>query len=475
MRQSPKSRNRRANRDNRVAQAIQPERLEHRWLFAGITANNEVGFSTFNAVGTANTTTTIASFLTAVGGAPNGADPNPHPDGSRRIVWDGVKLDGTDFNGQTKTIVPNKVVGIPVNRFQSNGALFGEVYAVAGDGFASVNPGVAGRLTRSRRRTRSPTLTTSTLTRNSSSPAPTSSPVHEATRGFGEVFLDVERPHDSYIEYFHGDDSLGKFFVNPGPSGQPEFLGVLFNSPVVTKVEVHPGSSPLFFFNHNQTAPGEADLSNGGTEDQAAVDDFVYAEPAATSGLFLVHGTEGQTLSSQVGRFTTTNANPHASDFTATIDWGDGTHSTGTIANGATAGAFKVNGTHKYAEEGTFNISIAIHDTTGHTSTGRAVAEVADAPITAKGVNFNTSNFAPFTGTVATLSDADTAETNVNEFNALINWGDGTSTVGQLVSLGSGKFVVRGVHQYTNIGNFTVKITVDDVGGSTTTAPAPLT
>ena len=47
---------------------------------------------------------------------------------------------------------------------------------------------------------------------------------------------------------------------------------------------------------------------------------------------------------------------------------------------------------------------------------------------------------------------------------------NGASTVGELVSLGGGKFAVRGSHQYLATGSFAVKVTINDVGGSTTTA-----
>jgi hypothetical protein len=453
-----------------VRQAVQPERLESRTLFSGITPAAGLAFTTFTGVGTTNSANALASFQSAVGGIDNGNVATEQATGSRRINWDGVALDGTDFNGLTQTIVPNKVVGIPVNRFQTRGARFGEVYAVSGDGFNSVNPGVSGQLNAFTPHNIFGHFNDVGIETDFVTPSgPTTAPVQQGTRGFGAIFLDVERPHDSYIEFFHGNDSLGKFFVPAGPSGQPEFLGVLFGSAVVTKVEASPGSSPIFFFNNNTRLPGEPDLSHGGTEDIAAVDDFVYAEPHAVVNPNIIHATEGKSFSGTAGTFSTSNVNPHASDFTATINWGDGTTSNGTVVLNS-GSSFKVNGTHTYAEEGTFNVSVSIKDKSGHSGTARSIAEVADAPLTSTGLSFNSSTERAFIGTVAKLFDADTTETDSGTYDAVINWGDGTSTVGQLLSLGGGKFAVRGDHQYVSTGTFAVKVTVTDIGGSTTTA-----
>jgi uncharacterized protein (TIGR03437 family) len=110
--------------------------------------------------------------------------------------------------------------------------------------------------------------------------APTSTPIPAATRGFGVVFLDVEQANTSSIEYFNGSVSLGKFFVPAGDTGQTQFLGVLFNAPVVTRIVITAGTAQVFNFNNNQVSAGPAE---GPGVDLAVVDDFVYAEPVLNS------------------------------------------------------------------------------------------------------------------------------------------------------------------------------------------------
>jgi len=446
-------------------QSIHTELLEPRRLLAVITPTAEAGFTVFSGVGTTAATNALNAFKAAMGGVDNAGDPTQHATGSRRINWDGVLLDGTDFGGKTKTIVANKVVGIPINRFQTRGALFGEVYAVAGDGFTSVNPGVSGQINAfSPHNTFAHFNDVGIETDFIKPSAATTTPVHEASRGFGAIFTDVERSHSSEIEFLNGTTSLGEFFVPPGASGQVEFLGVLFNAPIVTSVEASPGSSPLFFFHNNVHASGEADLSNGGTEDIAAVDDFLYAEPATPKHPFLVSAKEGSTFSGAVARFTSSTTGAQASNFTAHVNWGDGTTTTGTVV--ASTGGFTVNGSHKYAEEGTFNVSVAIADNAGHTGTGRAIATVGDAALHGTAQTFNATTEKPFTGTIGKFTDDDAAETDPATYSILVDWGDGSTSVGSLQLLSPGHWAVRGTHQYAHTGSFTVKIAVTDVGGA---------
>jgi hypothetical protein len=232
----------------------------------------------------AEAATALAQFESAIGGADNGSG-GPQTSGFRTINWDGVKLDGTDFGGQSEVIVPNATVGIPVTRFQSRGVIFEEVYAVSGDGFASANPGVAGQFPAF-----SPKNTFAMFNETSidlhfvlpSDPSVTPTPQRQFVRGFGAIFLDVETYGSSSIEYKDGNRTLGKFFVPPGTSGQPEFLGVLFDQPIVTDVSLVPGTATVFQFQNGSITPGPADITNDTAkgQDLAVTDDFVYAEPA---------------------------------------------------------------------------------------------------------------------------------------------------------------------------------------------------
>jgi hypothetical protein len=84
-----------------------------------------------------------------------------------------------------------------------------------------------------------------------------------------------------------------------------------------------------------------------------------------------------------VATFTDTDTANVASDFVATIDWGDGTTSPGTVAGGG--GTCTVSGSHTYAASGTFTVTVTLADDAPGTATAAvaSTANVSAAPITA--------------------------------------------------------------------------------------------
>jgi len=236
----------------------------------------------YQGVGKPAATAARDSFTGAIGGANNAGGP-PQSTGFRAINWDAVKLDGTDFNGVTTVISADKTVGIPENRFQVRGVLFDEIYSVSGDGYASVNPAAAGAFPFF-----SPSNVFAPFNGNTLDVAfilpsdPSSTPLPAAVRGFGAIFEDVQKPNVSAIEYFAGSVSLGKYYVPEGQHADTEFLGVLFDAPVVTRVVITLGDAPIFSFFDGQISPGP----NGA--DLVSTDDFFYAEPVAAPRSFFL-------------------------------------------------------------------------------------------------------------------------------------------------------------------------------------------
>ena len=201
---------------------------------------------------------------------------------------------------------------------------------------------------------------------------------------------------------------------------------------------------------------------------------------AATAG-----GTEGAIHSSILSGATFTDANPgdHSGDMTATIDWGDsGPTSLGLISY--SNGVYTVAGSHTYAEEGNYPISISVVDVGGSATTISGTATVADAALTGSsaataGGAEGATNSSVLSG--ATFTDANPGD-NSGDMTATIAWGDSGLTSPGAVSYSNGVYTVAGSHTYLEEGNYPISISVVDVGGSTTTisgtatvADAPLT
>src|ERR1700751_4655519 len=145
------------------------------------------------------------------------------------------------------------------------------------------------------------------------------------------------------------------------------------------------------------------------------------------SGQFdLSHATETVALAgtTDVASFTDTNTSELASAFTATIDWGDGTTTTGTVVG--SNGNFTVEGGHTYTDENQFPALVTVPRTADSSQLLIAgTVPVADTDVFSN-LHGNTITFTPNTPltnvTVATFSDSNTVNT-AGDFTAQIDWG----------------------------------------------------
>jgi hypothetical protein len=181
--------------------------------------------------------------------------------------------------------------------------------------------------------------------------------------------------------------------------------------------------------------------------------------------------TEGASTGTlTLATFTDANPGNNSGDFTATIHWGDGNSTSGTVSY--SNGTYSVQGSHAYAEEGSYAVTVDVTDAGGSTLTGigKATVAVADAVLTDSSVAATaTASEAAGTGalTVATFTDANPGD-NHGDFTATIHWGDGQSTSGT-VSYSNGTYSVSGSHTYAEEGNYPVTVDVSDDGGSSLT------
>jgi len=213
----------------------------------------------------------------------------------------------------------------------------------------------------------------------------------------------------------------------------------------------------------------EVSASNGVSETQFP--DSVFVADAALQGgaPFPILSQEGSSFSGMVVTFTDQNTGALASGFNAAINWGDGTVSPGVIiADGN--GAFAVNGSHTYAEEGVYAPVVIVQDLGGSELDVEGSAQVVDAPLIAQSFQPSVVTIGnPVNGVLASFLDENPFGL-ASQFTTTITWGDGSATsTGTIVTEGNGEFSVSGQHAYTETGLFPVTVSVFDEGGSTAT------
>ena len=208
-------------------------------------------------------------------------------------------------------------------------------------------------------------------------------------------------------------------------------------------------------------------ISLGGSQLPLTGTATVNDAPIVPAGGASISTTEGTPFSGLVATFTESSIAP-LSDFSASINWGDGNTTTGQVVSQG-GGIFGVMGSNTYAEEGTYSITVTINDVGGSAANVKITASVEDAFLTATASNPQAIQGKTFSGVVAQFNDGNTLSP-ASDFSATISWGNGHTSSGQIVSLGGGAYQVTGSNLYSAGGQFTLTVTINDVGGSSTVA-----
>ena len=225
------------------------------------------------------------------------------------------------------------------------------------------------------------------------------------------------------------------------------------------------------------TSAGGSTVSTSNTTISVADAPLTDATVAAT-----VNAVEGNSPGSIV-LATFTDANPYAalSDFTAAVNWGNGTvigtpaASVQFVSQSAGVSTWQVVGSVTYAAKGSDTVAVTVNDADGSSvATSQTTVSVADAPLTDTTPATTLNAVAEYaTGTVvlATFTDANPSAP-LSDYTPAVNWGGtllGTPTVSvQFVSSGGGvsTWQVLGSATYSHLGTYTVAVTVNDVDGA---------
>ncbi len=140
-----------------------------------------------------------------------------------------------------------------------------------------------------------------------------------------------------------------------------------------------------------------------------------------------VSGTAGVKLSATVATFTDADPSGVASDYTASINWGDGSSSTAGTVSAAAGGGFEVKGSHTYAAAGQDTITVTIDDMGGAKATATSSADIVGPPAVS---NVNVLSVTETTAKVGFTIDPDGADTTYTiEYGPTTSYGQKTAPV----------------------------------------------
>ncbi len=192
-----------------------------------------------------------------------------------------------------------------------------------------------------------------------------------------------------------------------------------------------------------------------------------------TTAGFTLNLTAGVAFTGVVAFYSTPVLDPPLHYF-ASINWGDGTITNGTLAYGSHGMDFGVNvsGTHTYAKAGTYKIVTSFFSGPINPASALPITLLATINSTANVAAKSTNSpggltIHPTAGvkfTIVTLGSFTTIAPATN-LSATIHWGDGTTSAGTLLASGvvgidEITFNVRGSHTYAKAGTFAIQIVV---------------
>ena len=278
--------------------------------------------------------------------------------------------------------------------------------------------------------------------------------------------VDVATGPDGSMWYTgYGNNTIGRITVD----------GVWSEYTTPTKYNAYPGLSNNGAYPYGIVAGGDGNVwfteMAAGTVARVNLTQAAILTPTPVTAARKNVPFEGE-----VARFA--DATPGAaSDYDATINWGDGTTSAGTLV--AVPGGYAVRGSHTYTAEAALTMTVTLTPWADVPVTTTAPV-VVDYPLSALATYnvFGTEGKASDPTPLLTFHDPDPDGT-LGPFVVTINWGDGqTSTVTTLgggVVAGSAPDLlnVNANHAYAREGTYPITLTVKDLGttlSATTTA-----
>jgi hypothetical protein len=192
---------------------------------------------------------------------------------------------------------------------------------------------------------------------------------------------------------------------------------------------------------YDMTYRGPVDGPGGGIEDRTAVTIGV-GDRAVTGAAVEVSAEPDVALTDAiVARFRDADTSGTAADFSAKINWGDGTAlSTGTVARESgspSLNVYAVTGSHTYAEPGRYPIVVELTGAKGAKTEIRSSALVSAEALKIRGERIEGRLTKLTDRVLATFTDANSTG-DIAAYAATIDWGDGRVRAAKIRAEASG-------------------------------------
>jgi len=206
----------------------------------------------------------------------------------------------------------------------------------------------------------------------------------------------------------------------------------------------------------------------------------VEAAPRAVTPLVMtgvpINAQSGQSFRAVVGMIRMDTL-PTGYSLRGSINWGDGTASSNAIFVRLDRNAYAVMGDHTYGAPGVelITVQVTVVPPEGTLPPVRLLGMIqtkATVALPNGGVTLNETINVPFTANVGIFRTTVPMDT----LTAIINWGDGTQSIGKILALptadplAGGAFAVMGEHTYTSLASFHLHISII----STSPTPTPV-
>ena len=195
-----------------------------------------------------------------------------------------------------------------------------------------------------------------------------------------------------------------------------------------------------------------------------------------------ISAIDNSLFSGKIATFATNDILGPPSNFTGTVNWGDGSTNTSpvTFVPDAMNGGFDVISSKTYTTPGKYPVVVTINGSMNTPMTAQGVASVATSPVTLTGISISPTQDVTFVNSAVASFVADPSS-SANDFTATINWGVPTTTIlgttittgpitsATIVQVQPGHFVVQGTYQYAEAGTYTLTVSLKPNDSNTPT------